>query len=433
MIPIVLLLLDGLGDQPHGELGGLTTNEFAATPRLDDFVRRAACGLLWPLGRGRAPSSELAHWTYFAGALDGFPGRAVLEALGSGRTVADDVVVGYAALRAGTIGADGVVALGARAGDDDDADARALLGDLPAGPFTDIRFELDPVAPGEAVVRLLGPADPAVSDTDSFEPDLHPLLACRPLTPSPAAAATADAVNAWTRAAFDVLRSHPVNRRRADAGLATFEVITTKWWGRRRAAVPFSERTGLRGAVVGDPPYLGGIAACLGLEWVRPAERPYGRESLAERLRLTGDLLAEGFDFVHCHDKTPDEAAHTKDPRTRLAAIESLDGALELLPSSDDVVVVVTGDHATPAGGRMLHSGDPVPFAIAGRRVAADGVVRFGERYAAQGSLGHLHGSDVLPLALNAGDRARFLGGRAGRVPEGAVGARGAPPLTLPR
>jgi len=431
MLPVVVVLLDGLGDQPHAELGGMTTNEAALTPRLDAFTARAACGLLWPLGRGRAPSSELAHWMCFTGSLESFPGRAVLEALGHGRAVAEGDVIGYAALRAAGARSDSALELGARPRAEDDADARALLADIPSGPFGGIGFPLDPVAPGEALLRLDGPAHAAVSDSDSFEPDLHPLLACQALADDPAAARTAAAVNAWTRAGFDLLASHPVNRRRARAGLQTFDVVTTKWWGQPRPTVPFREHTGLRGALVSSAPYQGGIAARLGLDWVRPAPRPDGRESLAERLRLARDLLADGFDFVHCHDKTPDEAAHGKDAGRRIAAVESLDAALELLPAPDQAVVVITGDHATPAGGRMLHSGDPVPFALAGPRVPADRVSRFGESHQADGCLGHLHGSDVLPLALNAADRARFLGARAGRFARSSIGAAPAPALEL--
>jgi len=431
MRPILLVLLDGLGDHPHPELGGMTTNEAALTPWLDAFTARAACGLLWPLGRGRAPSSELAHWMFFTGSLDSFPGRAVLEALGHGRSVAEDEVIGYAALRAAGTGRDSGFQLGSRPRAEDDGDARRLLADIPPGPFGGIGFAMDPVAPGEALLRLAGHAHPAVSDTDSFEDDLHPLLACQALAADPAAERTAEAVNAWTRAGFDLLASHPVNRRRARSSLQTFDVVTTKWWGRMHPTIPFHEHTGLRGAIVSPAAYQGGIAARLGLEWVRPSPRPDGQESLEERLRLARDLLAHGFDFVHCHDKTPDDAAHTKDPAKRIAALESLDAALELLPSQDEAVVVVTGDHATPAGGRMLHSGDPVPFAIAGHRVPADRVTRFGESYQAEGSLGHLLGGDVLPLALNAADRARFLGARAGRFAGSAVGAAPAPALEL--
>lgn len=433
MRPIVLVLLDGLGDQPHAELAGRTTNEAAATPHLDRFAEASSCGVVSPLGRGRAPSSEVAHWTYFTGSLASFPGRALLEGVGHGCRLPDDSVVGYVALRAGERTRDGAVRLGARPDEADVADARGLLAALPRGPFDGLRFDVQPVTGGDAVVTVDGGGHGAVSDTDSFEDDLHPLLQCQALVPDAAAARTAAAVNAWTVACHETLRDHPRNRRRRQRGAPTFDFATAKWWGQRRAVVPFPERTGLRGAVVSAAAYQGGIAQVLGMEWVRPPRSAPGHDSLAARLRLTRELLEAGFDFVHCHDKTADEAGHTKDPARKIAALESLDAALPLLPSpDDDTVVVVTGDHATPTAGRMLHSGDPVPFLMRGRRVAADPVRRFGERHQAAGSLGHLHGGDVLPVALNAADRARFVGAHAGGGSADAIGAAPAPAFRLP-
>lgn len=433
MTPIVVVLLDGLGDQPQPELDGRTTNEAAATPHLDRFAEAASCGVLSPLGRGRAPSSEVAHWTYFTGSLASFPGRALLEGIGHGCDLPDDSVVGYVALRAGERIRDGAVRLGARPRAADVEDARGLLAALPPGPFAGLRFGVQPVAGGDAVVVVEGGGHGAVSDTDSFEDDLHPLLQCQALVADAAAARTAAAVNAWTAACHETLRDHPLNRRRRARGAPPFDVATTKWWGQRRAVVPFPDRTGLRGAVVSAAAYQGGMAQLLGMEWAQPPHSAAGHDSLAARLRVTRELLEAGFDFVHCHDKTADEAGHTKDPARKIAAIESLDAALPLLPSPDeDAVVVVTGDHATPSGGRMLHSGDPVPFLLRGRRVAADHVRRFGERYQAVGALGHLHGSDVLPVALNAADRARFVGAHAGGGSADAIGAAPAPPFHLP-
>ena len=127
LTPIVLVLLDGLGDRPHPVLGGRTAGEAAPTPVLDAFAARAVTGLVWPLGPGLAPSSELAHWVYFVGSLAAFPGRAVLEARGHGLVVDADEVIGYAALRAGTVRDDGTVLLGRRPGSDDTADCAALF------------------------------------------------------------------------------------------------------------------------------------------------------------------------------------------------------------------------------------------------------------------------------------------------------------------
>ena len=97
--PIVVFLLDGLADRAHEVLGGRTGNEAAATPNLDALAARGSTGLLYAVGPGRAPSSEVAHWSMLGYRPDEFPGRAVFEALGRGQEVSDEHVFAYAALR----------------------------------------------------------------------------------------------------------------------------------------------------------------------------------------------------------------------------------------------------------------------------------------------------------------------------------------------
>ena len=85
MYPIVVFLLDGLGDRAHDVLGAKTGNEAATTPNLDRLAAAGSCGVLYAVGPGRAPSSEVAHWSMLGYRPDEFPGRAVFEALGRGQ------------------------------------------------------------------------------------------------------------------------------------------------------------------------------------------------------------------------------------------------------------------------------------------------------------------------------------------------------------
>src|SRR6187397_1847396 len=99
MYPIVVVLFDGLADRAHGVLKGRTGNEAARTPNLDRLASRGSCGVLYAVGPGRAPSSEIAHWSMLGYRPDEFPGRAVFEALGRGQDVDEEDVFAYAALR----------------------------------------------------------------------------------------------------------------------------------------------------------------------------------------------------------------------------------------------------------------------------------------------------------------------------------------------
>src|SRR5436309_9235724 len=82
--PIFVVLLDGLADRAHDSLGGRTANEAGDTPNLDRLAAGGSCGLIYGVGPGPAPSSELAHWALLGYTPEEFPGRPVLEALGAG-------------------------------------------------------------------------------------------------------------------------------------------------------------------------------------------------------------------------------------------------------------------------------------------------------------------------------------------------------------
>jgi len=112
------------------------------------------------------------------------------------------------------------------------------------------------------------------------------------------------------------------------------------------------------------------------------------------------------------------------------ATIEAVDGGLGALAARfADVVVCVTGDHATPTAPEVIHSGDPVPFLLAGPGVRADRVERFGEVDCAGGLLGHITGADVMPVLLNAADRPLFLGSRPTATPAAAGAPADVEPL----
>ena len=429
MRSLLILLLDGLGDRVSAVFGGRTANEAAWTPSLDELAARGSCGLLAPLGPGRAPSSEVAHWSILGYHPHEFPGRAVLEALGHGLDIDPAEVVAHAALRPADR-RDGALWVTGRAEAADAHAARTLLeslGRVGIGPLT---LAVSPTGLGEGLLRIAGGAHDGVTDTDPFFRERYPVLRPRPLVLD--AEATARAAELWSRRAARALARHPLNHARLARGVAPFAVVTLKWWGRLREAPSFRARHGLDGAIVGASPFLAGLAALLGLGFVPCAEGSDAAGDLERRLELARALLDDGATFVFCHLKATDEAGHSKDPQVKRRTIEALDRPLAgLAERFPDTVICVTGDHATPTSPEVIHSGDPVPFLMAGPGVRADRVARFGEIDCAEGILGHLTGGDVMPVLLNAADRPLFLGSRPTPTP----GASGAPvevePLSL--
>jgi len=425
MYPIVVVLLDGLADRAHASLAGRTANEAAHTPNLDRFAGGGSCGLLYAVGPGRAPSSEVAHWSMLGYRPDEFPGRAVFEALGSGQEVSSKHVFAYAALRPTERRGDELWLTGRpRYGADED-DAKNLIAACNELEVDGLRFSLTHVRRGEAVLRLEPDADEHVTDTDAFFRVRHPVL--RPQSSDPAAERTARAAERWTRETIGLLAGHELNEARRARDLPTFDVITLKWWGRPRIVPTFPERHGLHGTFVAASPFLRGLAQAVGLKAIAVSETDDPAADLRRRLELIRERLGAGDTFVFSHLKATDEAGHTKDPAVKQRTIELLDAELVNLPT-DRAIVCITGDHATPASPEVIHSGDPVPLLLAGPGVRADRVQRFGELECAEGILGQLRGPDLMPVLLNAADRPLFLGSR----PTAFAGADGYPAILDP-
>ena len=228
---------------------------------------------------------------------------------------------------------------------------------------------------------------------------------------------TADALNAYLSWAHARLEAHPLNLQRRRNRQPAVNFLLTKWAATKPQVSPFAEQNGLRAASVENYPLYTGIARVYGMTPVRVARQASLVRDFQDKLQTADDLFRRGYEFVHVHTKGPDRAAHRKDPLEKKHAICELDSALgplvRRLEHGQDLLVVVTGDHATPSRGPLIHSGEAVPLLIAGGpNVLADQVAQFHERVAFQGSLGQVYGTDLMPLVLNLTDRVGLYGVR---------------------
>lgn len=425
-LPIVLLVLDGLGDRPVPELDGQTPAEAADTPVLDALAARGASGWHLPFGWGRAASSELAHWAMFGYERSTFPGRAVLEALGGGVEISLGAPIVHASLRTSQTRADEVWITG-RAAEHDHADVARLLdtaGQIAARSGIGLHA-LSPAARGEATL-VLPAGSGAISDSDPFFEDRHPWL--RPQATAPDGEPSAALLRQLLLTCRTALRAHPANDARRARGLPALDVLTTKWAGTRTTIPPFAERAGIVGAAVTSARLYRGIAEAVGLRVRDVAPGADAARDLRTRLTAAEEMIEAGASFVHVHTKATDEAGHTKQPHAKRLVLESLDGGLgRLLDIADRAVVCVTGDHATPSTGGVLHTGDPTPLLIAGPTVRPDSVDRLGETFAARGMFGVLSASDILPALLGFANRPAFLGHQPTAAPTLALPDRPEP------
>lgn len=413
---ILYVVLDGAADRPSE---GVTSLEAARKPWLDGLAGRAVCGLLYTVGRGVAPESDVATMALLGYEPDRFyPGRGPLEALGAGL----DVPVDGVAFRANfaTVDPTSMRIIDRRVGRSLESWearelAKALDGMELGGGSVVARFRatighrgvlvLEPRG-GLRLSPMVGNTDPAYVRRGRFSvavDEWDPIVVeAAPLDGSDEARLTAGLVNEFTRKALEVLDDHPVNREREARGLPKANAVLLRDAGARPGGLPsFRDLFGLRGASVVEMVVERGIARLVGLRDypVEVEGRGLG-ERLADAAERALRALEEN-DLVYVHLKGPDEPGHDGDFQGKVAAIEATDQiffsrVLEELRGSD-VAVLVTSDHATPYT-LKAHSGDPVPFMLHWPE-APRGPGRFTER-ACKGGTMIEGGHSLLPFAL---------------------------------
>jgi 2,3-bisphosphoglycerate-independent phosphoglycerate mutase len=105
------------------------------------------------------------------------------------------------------------------------------------------------------------------------------------------------------------------------------------------------------------------------------------------------------YDFFFLHIKGTDTAGEDGDFDTKVRIIEEFDKALSGMTALSPNVIVVTGDHSTPAllGG---HSWHPLPVLLYSKWCRPDGVNEFSESACISGGLGRLSSTEIMPLAM---------------------------------
>jgi 2,3-bisphosphoglycerate-independent phosphoglycerate mutase len=282
-----------------------------------------------------------------------------------------------------------------------------------------INFSLRSCGHCEAILTLTGNPSRYVSDVDPFYNGAL-VASALPLEEAPDqenAERTATAVNAYLRWVYERLVDHPVNHERLSIRLPLINFLLSKWAAIRPNIPPFYQQNGLRAASVENYPLYVGIARVCGMTSVTVPHHADVAADFQEKLAAADRLLQHGYEFIHLHSKGPDVAAHNKDPLGKIRAIEAIDSTLgdlvRRIEGGEDLLVVVTGDHATPSNGPLIHSGEAVPLLIVGGpNVLADHVKAFHERAVITGGVGQIRGSELMPLLLNLTDRVRLHGVR---------------------
>ena len=410
----ILILLDGLGDRSYQELDNKTPLQAAQTPTLDRLAAGGASGLYHASSLGRALPSEHAHFIMFGYDMADFPGRGALEALGAGIDILPTDVALLAHF-AYVSEKDGILFLEngkPKASAREVADLASTI-HVYGRENIDIAFHhIDGI---RGLLTFKGDVSPYITDPDPFI-NGRPLASILPWqnhARDAAARRTARVLREYLIWAYERLTAHNINKKRTQNHLDPLNSVVTQRAGRLKQTDPFFSKFGLRGITLSSGMVYWGLGSYIGMDVEPVYDTGDPGTDMAERLDRAKVLL-ETHDYVHVHTKTPDEAAHTKDPKIKKSVIESLDEgigrALATVINNPDILLVITADHSTPSSGPLIHSGESVPLIFFGQGVRQDTVQQFDEISAALGALGHVRGKEIMYLILNHLDRSKLSG-----------------------
>ena len=412
MTRLLYVCLDGLGDEPHPDLDGRTPLEAAETPFLDDLARRGRQGLVHTVGRDIAPESDIAVFAILGyDPAEEHPGRGVLEALGAGMEFRD----GDLAHRVNFATADGEHIVDRRVGRDlSTEDSLALAEEvnqrleLP-GATSVLRATVE--HRGAVVIRADAPLSANVSNTDPAYAKLGSLGVAlehfeervawsEPLDETDAARLSAELTNEFVRSSARILEASETNaRRRAEGRLPANLILTRDAGDHIPRPQPIKDRFGPAWGCFVEMPVERGIAMVLGMGEVAAPGTPDPSARYSSWAELAAEAL-DGYDALYVHIKGPDVPAHDGRALDKRDIIEIIDRSFfgEVMSRMDpaEVLMAVTADHATSCV-RKAHTADAVPLVVSGRGVQADGTTTFGERSAADGTIGTIRGVDILP------------------------------------
>lgn len=377
----VLVIGDGMADTHLPQLAGKTPLEALALPAFDRCAG-CWCGRALTVPHGLPAGSDTAILSIFGySPKTYYTGRSVLEAAGMGVKVPRGCVSFRVNLCAVSEVEGKTVIHSHNGGNIHGQEAITLMNDLIATPAFAAKMKdaglsitvtdtfrhvgvMETTAADLAAVKLTEPHNVL---EQAVEPYLPHLLRD---TEDEAAKKMAQDIRDLMLMSYDILKDHPVNRKRMADGKLPANMI---WpWGAATAMeLPsFQEKYGHYGSVVSAVPLVWGIAGLAGLKTPKVEGANGDLDTNYEgKVQCALDALDSGDDFAAVHIEAPDEMAHAGDLGRKLEAIQNVEyrvvGPLinQLMGRGEDFRLLLLSDHPTLLTTRT-HDGSPVPYAI---------------------------------------------------------------------
>jgi 2,3-bisphosphoglycerate-independent phosphoglycerate mutase len=373
---IVLFIIDGVGGLPHPK-SGKTELESAKKPNLNRIAKDSLCGLIDPVSPGITPGSAPGHLAIFGyDPVKYNVGRGVVEALGIDLELKPDDIAARGNFC--TVNDRGIITdrRAGRISTDKNTELCRLLNNI---AVDGVEISVLPVKEHRFVLILRGEAlSPELADSDPQQAGLAPK---KIEALSPQAQRTAEIVNEFVSQARSQLQHEP-----------SANMVLLRGFSRRPDIPSIPEIYKLKPAAIATYPMYRGLAKLVGMQ-VLP-----GGESITEQLNSLRRYYAD-YDFFFIHFKSTDARGEDGNFRAKVQAIEELDNALPNLLSLDPEVLIITGDHSTPAT-LATHSWHSVPFMLKSKWCRPDNVTEFSEQACLAGGMGRFPATEIMPLAM---------------------------------
>lgn len=361
----LVMLCDGMADEPNEALGNSTPMEKANKPCMDSLAAKAEVGIVKTVAEGLKPGSDVANLSVlgYEPAVY-YSGRSPLEAASIGIDLKDTDVT----LRCNLV----------TLSDEEDYEKKTILD-----------YCADDISSEEAKILIEYIQEKLGNDKFRFYPGVsyrhclvwsngnpHPGVLTPPhditgkvITDYIPKGEAVDELYDLMKKSYDLLKDHPVNQARIARGKRPANSIWLWGEGTKPLLDNFSEKFGIKGSMISAVDLLKGIAICAGMNSVDvDGATGYLDTNFDGKCKAAIEEFKKGADLVYIHVEAPDECGHRGEIDNKVKAIEMIDEhilgpVVEFLKGYDDFAVLVCPDHPTPLSIRT-HTSTPVPYLI---------------------------------------------------------------------
>lgn len=397
----IIILADGVADNPIDKLGGKTPLMAANKPNIDALCAKSRCGRLITVPADMPPGSEIANMAVMGyDVKEVYQGRGVLEAASMGV----DVNKGELAMRCNIICVEDGKIKNHSAGHISTEEAHVLINDLKK-EFDNEIISLFPGVSYRHLLKIKGGSD-KIYCTPPHDVPGTPFMDVMVKAVSKEGEDTAAILNKLIIASQKFLSNHPINLKRIKEGKDPANSIWPWSPGYKPNMKTFQELYGLSGAVISAVDLLYGIGKYAGFKAIHVEGSTGLYDTNYEgKAKAAVEALKE-VDLVYLHIEASDEAGHEGDAELKTKTVEYLDQRVvkyiveETQKMSEPVSIAILPDHPTPCETRT-HNHDAVPFMIFNPEKEPDNVIAYDERSVEKGVFGVLKGNEFIKALIN--------------------------------